>query len=116
MSPDRKAPILHATEPEPLWWLLLLEGLRSNSSGPQSLESILAIVRRGRASGYELDEESTRSLMRRIGIDAGPVWDRPLRPDPQRMPIRPEALTRLEGLLSRAAGEASATRVGPARG
>jgi hypothetical protein len=35
-----------------------------------------------------------------VGIDPGPVWDRPLHPCPMRLPIRPEARTRFETMVA----------------
>jgi hypothetical protein len=83
---------------EPPWWLLLT-GLKSTDTGMRCPQEVLAAIRLGRACGYELDEDTTRSVMQMVGIDPGPVWDRPLQPDPKRVPIRPDALTRFEGLL-----------------
>lgn len=73
-------------------------------------QEVLAAIRLGRACGYELDEATTRSVMQMVGIDPGPVWDRPLQHDPKRMPIRPDALTRFGGLLDLA--DAPRTRLG----
>lgn len=63
---------------------------------------VLARVRRARERGAELDERSLRTALRQLRIDPGPLWDRPLHAEPQRLPIRPAALTRLEGLLTMA--------------
>jgi hypothetical protein len=72
---------------------------RDWDSGRLSTQAILAIARLGIACGFMPDEETTRSAMKMAGIDPGPVWDRPLHPDPKRRPIRPAALTRYQAML-----------------
>jgi hypothetical protein len=97
-DPNGQASVRRGAGFEPPW-RLLLAGLRSTDSDLRCPQEVLAAVRLGRACGYELDEATTRAVMQMVGIDPGPVWDRPLQPDPKRMPIRPDALTRFEGLL-----------------
>jgi hypothetical protein len=60
---------------------------------------VLAVARLGRACGFAFDERTTRSAMKMVGIDPGPIWDRPLHAEPRPTPIRPEALTKYEALL-----------------
>jgi hypothetical protein len=69
-------------------------------SGLLSTREVLVIARLGLACGFVPDEGTTRAAMEMVGIDPGPVWDRPLHPDPQRSPIRPDALTRYQALLA----------------
>lgn len=65
-----------------------------------SADTVLAVSRIGHACGYVVDEETTRSAMNLLGIDPGPVWDRPLHPDPRRIPIRPASLARYQSAVS----------------
>jgi hypothetical protein len=66
----------------------------------QSGRAALALSRLGHACGFVVDEDTTRSAMNLLGIDPGPVWDRPLHPDPRRTPIRPAALARYQSAVN----------------
>ena len=81
---------------------LLFETLLASKEwrdGTLPADVVLAIGRLGRACGYASDEATVRRAMAILGIDPGPLWDRPLHPEPRRIPIRPDARTRYESLL-----------------
>jgi hypothetical protein len=66
---------------------------------PAPADEVLQIARGVRDRGLDLDEETTRWMMRMVGIDPGPVWDRPLHPYAKRRPIRPAARIQFEAML-----------------
>ncbi len=72
--------------------------------GRLTTDRVLSICRLARDCGFQFDEAATRSAMKMIGIDPGPVWDRPLHSSPAARPIRPVAQIRFESVLNGSAG------------
>jgi hypothetical protein len=66
-------------------------------------QDVVTITRLARACQFELDDGIIRAAMAMLGIDPGPVWDRPLNAGAERRAIRPAARIRFEAMLLHAA-------------